>query len=131
MLHENLNALDGIISQQIEIIEDLPDGENRDKAIDDLCKMLSKTNEAWRIYSDEINNEARLQNDKLKTETEAELRGQQNKNEKLRTVLDISKHVLSIAAFVIFEVMAHESEMNDVLPRNLMHPAKNPIKLRL
>lgn len=131
MLHENINALNGIIEQQIELVENTPAGEDRDKAIDSLCKLLSKTNDAWRTYSDEINNEARLQNDRIKTETEAELRGQQNKNDRLRSILDISKTLLSIAAFVTFEVMAHESEMNDVMPRNLMHPSKNPIKLKL
>lgn len=131
MLHENLNAMDTIIEQQINMIADLPIGEDRDKAIDSLCKMVSKTNEAWRIYSDEINNDARLQNDRNKTEIEAELRGNQNKNEKLRTVLDISKHILSLAAFVGFEVMAFMNERDNIVPRHNAHVRNNQIKLKI
>ena len=131
MLHENINALNGIIEQQIELVENTPAGEDRDKAIDSLCKLLNKTNEAWRTYSDEINNDVRLQNDRTKTETEAELRGQQNKNDRLRSILDISKTVLSVAAFVAFEVLAHQREVADIMPRSQEHVKNNPIKLKI
>lgn len=130
-MHENLDCLNTIIEQQIKLVEDTPAGEDRDRAIESLCKLLSKSNEGWRQYSDEINNEARIQNDRFKTETEAELRRKQNRNDKLRSILDISKHVLSVAAFVTFEIIACKNERDDIMPRNQMHVKNNQIKLKI
>lgn len=131
MLHENMNCLDGIIEQQIELIENTPAGEERNEAIDSLCKLLNKTNEAWKIYAEQINNETRLENDRVRTATEVEVRTEQNGNDRLRSILDISKTVLSVAAFVTFEVLAHKREVADIIPRSQEHVKNNPVKLKI
>lgn len=131
MLHEDINALNGIIEQQINLVENTPAGEDRDKAIDSLCKLLNKTNEAWRQYSDEILTDRKLENEKKRNEAEIEVRTEQNKNDRLRSILDISKTVLSVAAFVTFEVMAHKREMNDIMPRSQEHVKNNPVRLKI
>lgn len=131
MLHEDINALNGIITQQIQLVENTPAGEDRDKAIDSLCKLLNKTNEAWRQYSDEVSTEIKLENDRKRNEAEVEVRTEQNKNDRLRSILDISKTVLSVAAFVTFEVLAHKREVADIMPRSQEHVKNNPIKLKI
>lgn len=131
MLHEDLNALNDIIEQQIEIVKDTHDEKSRNEAIDSLCKLLNKTNEAWRQYSDEIQTEEKLENERKRNEAEIEVRKEQNKNDRLRSILDISKTVLSVAAFVTFEVLAHKREMNDVMPRSQEHVKNNPVKLKI
>lgn len=131
MLHENMNCLDGIIEQQIQLIENTPEGDDRNAAIDSLCKLLNKTNEAWKLYSEEISNETRAENDRVRTVMESETKAEQNKNDRLRSILDISKTVLSVGAFVTFEVLAHKREMNDVMPRSQEHVKNNPIKLKI
>ena len=131
MLHEDINALNGIIEQQITLVENTPAGEDRDRAIDSLCKLLNKSNEAWRQYSDEVSTEIKLENDRNRNEAEVEVRTEQNKNDRLRSVLDISKTVLSVAAFVTFEVLAHKREVADIMPRSQEHVKNNPIKLKI
>lgn len=131
MLHEDMNCLNGIIEQQIQLVENTPAGEDRDKAIDSLCKLLNKTNEAWRQYSDEVSTEMKLENDRKRNEAEVEVRTTQNKNDRLRSILDISKTVLSVAAFVTFEVLAHTREVNDIMPRSQEHVKNNPVKLKI
>lgn len=131
MLHEDINALNGIIEQQIQLVENTPAGEDRDKAIDSLCKLLNKSNEAWRQYSDEVSTEIKLENERKRNEAEIEVRTEQNKNDRLRSILDINKTVLSVAAFVTFEVLAHKREVADIMPRSQEHVKNNPIKLKI
>lgn len=131
MLHENIDALNGIIEQQIKLIENTPEGDDRNTAIDGLCKLLNKTNEAWKIYSEEISTEMKLDNEKKRNEAEIKVRTEQNKNDRLRSILDISKTVLSVAAFVTFEVLAHKREVADIMPRSQEHVKNNPIKLKI
>lgn len=131
MLHEDINALNGIIEGQIQIIENTPDGDDRNAAIDSLCKLLNKSNEAWRQYSDEVSTEIKLENERKRNEAEIEVRTEQNKNDRLRSILDISKTVLSVAAFVTFEVLAHKREVADIMPRSQEHVKNNPIKLKV
>ena len=131
MLHEDINALNGIIEGQIQIIENTPDGDDRNAAIDSLCKLLNKSNEAWRQYSDEVSTEIKLENERKRNEAEIKVRTEQNKNDRLRSILDISKTVLSVAAFVTFEVLAHKREVADIMPRSQEHVKNNPIKLKI
>ena len=62
---------------------------------------------------------------------EVECKAEQSKNDRVRSILDFGKTLLSIAAFVTCEIIAFKNERDDIMPKNLMHPAKNPVKLKL
>lgn len=130
-MNEDMSRLMDLINAQIDAIEELPhNSEERNDAVKVLLQLMDREIECCKL--DEKWDEAELKNScekKLKAE-EIQQRDKQLKLDKIRTALDFGKTIISVGAFVLFEVLANKRDLADVIDRDQMHVRKNPFKLK-